>query len=343
MLNGYATRPDNSLVGKIIATVLFGFLIVSFAIWGIGDIFRDDGADRRGAGRQTEISVEQFRTAYHRELQRLGRQFRDRSSAPEQARASRTRSAASVSRSSPRRCSTSAPGPRPRRLGPGGRRAIHHGRSGLPGPDGQFDRALFEQSLRDNGLHRGRLRARAAARHHAPATRRGVAGALPVRSPHARPSIATPTNAARQPISCCRPAAAGEIPAPTDEQLQAFYNERKTAFRAPEYRAVTALALNADALAKPDDVSDADARQRYEQQKASSARRSAGPSSRSSSRSPEEAEAALQAIKEGTTFEAIAAERNISAQDLELGTFTKAEMLDPAVAERGLRPRRRAR
>ena len=45
-------RPDSSLVGKIIATVLFCILILSFAIWGIGDIFRTTAADRRGAGRQ---------------------------------------------------------------------------------------------------------------------------------------------------------------------------------------------------------------------------------------------------------------------------------------------------
>ena len=60
-------KAGQSLVGKIIATVLFGFLIVSFAIWGIGDIFRTTAARpswRRSA--DVEISVEQFRTAYTR-------------------------------------------------------------------------------------------------------------------------------------------------------------------------------------------------------------------------------------------------------------------------------------
>ena len=49
--------------------------------------------------------------------------------------------------------------------------------------------------------------------------------------------------------------------------------------------------------------------------------------------SPAEAEAAFARIREGAAFEAIAAERGVSPQDLELGTFAKTEMLDPAVAD----------
>lgn len=127
-------------------------------------------------------------------------------------------------------------------------------------------------------------------------------------------------------------AMAGDVPAPTAEQLQSFFNERKSTFRAPEYRAVTAMALDAAALAKPDTVSDADARARYEQQKA----RYGSPERRTIQQitfpSQAEAEAAATKIKEGATFESIAAERNVSPQDLELGTFTKTEMLDQAVA-----------
>ena len=43
MLGGLR-RAGQSWLGKIIVFVLFGLLIVSFAIWGIGDIFR--GAPR---------------------------------------------------------------------------------------------------------------------------------------------------------------------------------------------------------------------------------------------------------------------------------------------------------
>src|SRR3954451_12672917 len=74
-----------SLVGKIIATVLFGFLILSFAVWGIGDIFRTTPPSVVAQVGKTSISVDQMRIAYTNELQRLGRQFRTVIT-PEQAR-----------------------------------------------------------------------------------------------------------------------------------------------------------------------------------------------------------------------------------------------------------------
>jgi hypothetical protein len=46
-----------------------------------------------------------------------------------------------------------------------------------------------------------------------------------------------------------------------------------------------------------------------------------------------DAEAAFNKIKNGAAFETIAAERNIPPRALEIGTFTKGEMVDPAVAE----------
>ena len=36
-------KAGQSWLGKIVIGVLFAFLIVSFAIWGIGDIFRQSG------------------------------------------------------------------------------------------------------------------------------------------------------------------------------------------------------------------------------------------------------------------------------------------------------------
>jgi peptidyl-prolyl cis-trans isomerase D len=79
-------KAGQTVVGKAIATIFFGALIVSFAIWGIGDIFRVTPASTVAEVGSTSISVNQVRTAYTNELQRLGRQFRTVIS-PEQARA----------------------------------------------------------------------------------------------------------------------------------------------------------------------------------------------------------------------------------------------------------------
>src|SRR5258705_8837475 len=74
MLRGIRTASTNWL-GRIVMGVVLGLSAVSFAIWGIGDIFR--GFGRSGLARigGTEISVEQFRQLYNERLQQLGRQL----------------------------------------------------------------------------------------------------------------------------------------------------------------------------------------------------------------------------------------------------------------------------
>jgi peptidyl-prolyl cis-trans isomerase D len=129
------------------------------------------------------------------------------------------------------------------------------------------------------------------------------------------------------------PAAAGEIPSPSDADLQAFFEERKASYRAPEYRSANILELDASKIAKPENVSDADARQRYEQSKDAFGTPERRTVQQIVFPNPDEAKAAAERLTQGLTFEALAAERNISPQDLTLGTFTRAEMLDSAVAE----------
>src|SRR3954467_11806287 len=84
MLQGFR-KAGQSWLGKTVITVMFGFLIVSFAIWGIGDIFRQSGPSIVAPVGSTKISPETVRPAYQTELQRMSRQFR-RNITPEQAR-----------------------------------------------------------------------------------------------------------------------------------------------------------------------------------------------------------------------------------------------------------------
>ncbi|HEY8384247.1 MAG TPA: SurA N-terminal domain-containing protein [Microvirga sp.] len=330
MLNGLR-KAGQSIVGKIIVTVLFAVLILSFAVWGIGDIFRGGPQNYVARVGRTDISIDQFRTAFNNELQRIGRQFGQRITT-EQARTfgldqqvlSRLINEAVLSE-------------RARELGLSVSDELV-ARSIVDQPSfkdasGQFNRALFENVLRENGLsEQGFVREQksAVARLH---VAEAVAGSLavPVAAREARHRIANERRAASYIVLPA--SAAGEIPAVTPEQLQAFYEERKAGFRAPEYRALNVLALDVAALAKPEAVSDADARQRYEQNRASFGK----PERRTVQQIPfpsqAEAEAAFNRIKEGAPFETVAAERGVPPADLELGTFTKSEMLDPAVAE----------
>jgi len=61
-----------SRVGSWIVKILFAFLILSFAVWGIGDIFRDQPQGRTVAEvADTEISIEALDRAFRGELSRL--------------------------------------------------------------------------------------------------------------------------------------------------------------------------------------------------------------------------------------------------------------------------------
>jgi peptidyl-prolyl cis-trans isomerase D len=331
MMRGLRTAGQTWL-GKSVIAVLFGFLILSFAVWGINDIFR--GATRVTVATigDTEISGEAFRSTYQSELQQLIRRSRQ-SITSQQARAmgldtqvlSRMVTEATLDEKA-------------RDLGLKiSDKLIVRTVSEDPnfkGPNGQFDRARFEYYLSERGLNeQGFVR-----EQHGALTRLhladAVAGALkvPVAAQEAIHRYGAERRAAAYFILPAT--SAGEIAPPSDAQLQSFYEERKGTFRAPEYRSVNVIAISPETLAKPGEVSDEDVRRRYEQVKAS---RFGSPERRTVQQivfpSREEAEAAFARIKEGAAFEAIAAEKNISASELELGTFAKSEMIDPAVAD----------
>ncbi|RDI56717.1 SurA N-terminal domain-containing protein [Microvirga subterranea] len=330
MLRGMR-KAGQSVVGKIIATILFGILIVSFAIWGIGDIFRTTAPSTVAKVGDTEISVNQFRNAYNNELQRLGRQFRTVIT-PQQAKAFGLDQQVLSTL-----VTEAVMGEQARKLGLSvsdqlvARSVMDD--PNFKGADGQFNRALFDQVLRNASLsetgfvQEQRL---AMTRIH---LAEALAGDLTVPLA-AREAMNRYTNERRTAsYFVLTPQMAGDIPAPTDEQLQTFYNERKSAYQAPEFRAVSVLALTPAAIAKPESVSDADARQRYEQEKAKFGTPERRTIQQITFPTMEEAEAAFNKIKEGATFESVATERNIEPKDLDLGTFAKSEMLDQTVAD----------
>src|SRR5215510_2243144 len=73
MLRGLRKASSNWL-GKVVMAAVVGFLVISFAIWGIGDIFRGFGRSTVAKVGGTEISVEQFRLFYNERLQQIARQ-----------------------------------------------------------------------------------------------------------------------------------------------------------------------------------------------------------------------------------------------------------------------------
>src|SRR5437868_15537329 len=85
MLRGLRKASSN-WVGKAVMAAVVAFLVISFAIWGIGDIFRGFGRSTVAKVGRTEITIEQFRNLYNERLQQFSRQL-GRPIGPDQARA----------------------------------------------------------------------------------------------------------------------------------------------------------------------------------------------------------------------------------------------------------------
>src|SRR5437016_4462644 len=85
MLRGMRQASTNWL-GRIVLAVVMGLITISFAIWGIGDIFRGFGRSTFAKIGGTEISIEVFRDLYRDQLQQLSRRL-GRQLTLEQARA----------------------------------------------------------------------------------------------------------------------------------------------------------------------------------------------------------------------------------------------------------------
>ena len=129
--------------------------------------------------------------------------------------------------------------------------------------------------------------------------------------------------------------AAGDIPAASEDALKAFYNDRKSSYRAPEYRGMNILALEPNTIANPAEVSDADAEAAY-QKLAGKDPKFGAPEKRDLQQilfpSEADAEAAEAKLKAGASFDDLIKERGLKLEDTDIGETTKDAMLDKAEA-----------
>lgn len=319
-------------LGKIVLTIIFTLLIAGVGIFGVEEFFRGGSSTTVATVGKTQIGAEAVRSAYQNQLQRFQAQFR-RNITPDQARA------LGIERQVLQQLVTEAAlDQKTHDLGlavsdAAVLRAIQDEKS-FQNAEGRFDRTLFYQTLQRAGLNEQLFVREQRAVIARLQLAEAVSAELPV--PQAmREAVhryATERRAAAYLI--LTPSVAGEIPAPGEDDLKAYYETNKAAYRAPETRAVNLLVLDPEALAKPDAVSTEEVQKIYDAQKGTF-----GKPERRTIRQivfPDEASAeeARKAIESGEkSFEAVAKERGTDDKDLVLGTLTKAELFDPAVAD----------
>jgi peptidyl-prolyl cis-trans isomerase D len=330
MLRGIRKASSNWL-GKIVMATVMGVLIVSFAVWGIADIFKGFGQSSLAKVGKTEISTEQFRQIYTDKLQQLGRSF-GRPLTMEQARAfgldrqvlQQTIAEAALDEEA-------------RRMGLAQSDAetmrIIYNDPNFKGLGGQFDPARFQATIRQFGYTEQRY----LAEQRRVGLRRQIAGTISagLEPPNVLIEALARFQNEQRSIDYLKldAAQAGTIEPPSPETLAAFFDDHKTQFRAPEYRKIAFVAITPDEIGKWTEVSDEDAKKIFEQNRD----KLGTPEKREVSQmvfpNEGEAQAARARITSGTSFDDVAKERNLNLADVDLGMIAKTAIIDPAIAD----------
>lgn len=324
-------KASSSWLGKLIMAAVMGVLVISFAIWGIGDIFRGFGMNSVASVGHTEISLEQFREFYNERLRQISLRI-GKPITPEQARGlgiDRQLIGQLIAET------TLDEQARKLRLGLGDAEIARLIMSdpNFRGVNGQFDRDRFILLIRNAGFSEGRY----VAEQRRVLLRREIVQAIGggLRAP--APMLAAINQYQNETRSIdyvtLGAAQAGDIPAPTQEQLSKYFDERKVMFRAPEYRKVALLSLTPADVADPAKISDADVKAYYEQHKDNYGTPERREVQQMVFPNATDAAAARERIEKGLSFADLAKERGLKDTDINLGTVKKSDIIDPAVAE----------
>jgi peptidyl-prolyl cis-trans isomerase D len=330
MLRGIRKASSNWL-GKAVMAVVMGVLIISFAVWGIADIFKGFGQSKLATIGSTEISIEAFRQIYTERLQQMGRQF-GRPLTQEQARLfgldrqvlQQTIAEAALDEEA-------------RRMGLAVSDAetlrVIHNDPNFKGVNGQFDPNRFNALLRQAGYSEQRY----LAEQRKVSLRRQITGTISagVEPPKLMLDAITRYQNEQRSIDYVKldAAQAGTIDPPSPETLAAYFEERKVQFRAPEYRKLSFAMITPEEIGKWNAVSDEEARKVYDERKD----KIGTPDKREVSQivfpTMEEATSARSRLGASFSFEDLAKERGLNPSDYNLGLIAKSAIIDPAIAD----------
>jgi peptidyl-prolyl cis-trans isomerase D len=315
-----------SKAGSFIVKLLFGLLILTFGIWGIGDIFRNRGTDTVVATVGDEsIRADELQTALRRALDQLRTRFGssidlqqakqfglvdqtlaqliDRSLIDQEVARLRLDVSDDVIRN------------------------VITGNPSFRGSNGQFDRSLFSAVLAANNLTEDQYVA--LLRHDIP--RSDLVHALTGGAVMPQPIVDLLyqyRNEKRTADIVSLPAASvADVGQPSEEQLKSFYDQHQDMFRAPEYRAFTLASLSPSDIIKDIEIPETKLKEEYDQRQDElqlPERRQVEQILASSEDKAKEAEAALAAGKDWREVATTIAGQN--ADTIDLGLLKREEM-----------------
>ena len=314
-----------------VAQLFIGLLVLSFAVWGVSDFFTGFRAETVASVGKTDISGIAFARQYELAVRNTSRQL-GRPVTPDQAQLfglpgqvlGRLVTQATLDDTA-------------REFGLGISSDVLAEQiaddPAFRGPSGGFERIYFAQVLRDNGFTEDQY----VENQHAVLLRQQITdallGAASAPDPYLRALHEFRSEQRTIDYIVLSTESAGDVGEPTDGALSSYFESNKDRWRAPEYRALSLFQVTPADLANPDDVTDEEAKAAYDSDIDQYTRLERRNVSQINFDSSEEAAAAASAMAEGKSFEEIAQERSLSAEDISLGMVTRDEIIDPKIAE----------
>ncbi|MDA4847697.1 peptidylprolyl isomerase [Hoeflea poritis] len=314
-----------------VVKIFLMILVLSFGVWGIsGTIFQGVGSSVVTVG-DTNVTPSDFRLAYDRQISMLSRQFGQRLTR-EQARAMGIENQVLIQVAMNAALDEQS---RHMNLGLSEDRlaSLIADDPAFQGVDGRFDRTTFAALLRNanmteedyilsqqNAAVRTQIIEAISDGYEAPATL--------LKAVHQFDNEARTLDYVVLDRDAIDPVAD-----PADDVLKAYFEERKSTYRAPEYRKIAYVTLRASDITDPSTISGESVRADYEAR----IDRYRTPETRTveqlSFTDETAAKAAADKIAGGASFEEIVAAEGKTMSDVALGTFARDTMPDPSITE----------
>ena len=314
-----------------VAKVLLLLLVASFGVWGISGSILNAGGDAVVTVGDTEVTANEFRLAYDRQMAVVGRQIGQRLTA-EQARAfgieSQVYSQLIAGAALDEQARTMNLGLSDDRLA-----ALIAQDPAFHDFNGRFDRGNFQRVLRSVGMSEAdylKSRGQVAVR-----TQIVEAVADGFDAPDALIAALAQYEAETRDVDylLLTPTSIDPVAAPSDSELAAWFEENKANYAAPEYRKITYVKLQNEDIADPEAISEDAARADYEARKDRYTTAETRTVDQLVFTDRSAADSAAQDLAKGKTFDELATELGRSAADTRIGSFSQTGMPDQSLAD----------
>lgn len=315
-----------------VAMILIGLLVMSFALWGVADVFTGYGSNTVASVGDRDVGYRDFQRAYDNAMRnfnrRLGTPLTNQQAVafgiPNQVIGQLTTEATIEEIADDLGLGVSEDN----------LATLIQTDPSLRGVNGQFDRAALQYTLGRLGMSENEFvldRKKSALRAQ---LADGLVGEMTVPSTYMEAINAYQNEQRTTDYALISSSDLDALADPTDADLRTFFDKDKSAFKAPEYRSFDLLVLQPDTVADPASVTDEDAQTEYEQVKDT---RYGAPERRNFQQlifaDKAAAQSASDKIEGGATFEDIVAAESKDLTDIQFGLKSKSEIIDKAIAD----------